>query len=186
MQRKNFNGTDASEYELELQKTAHIRDAQLRLPRHDRLVSAPCVRRNVERTLDYAMALAKPGVYCELDEQAEIGHRQRIYQLEIDRQVDGAVRAYTEGRGRARALEELRRQQRQAGGGGTNHMGDVNNTSIMYVHGRHKQKPEIHDIDTPAPPADKPIDRVHDGLLDRDDDFTGLGIGGLDAVLLKA
>lgn len=55
-----------------------------------------------------------------------------------------------------------------------------------YLGAKTQQRPEIHDIDQPFPATDHGVDRVADTLLDRDDDFTGLGVGGLNEVMLRA
>ncbi|CAL6031491.1 Conserved_hypothetical protein [Hexamita inflata] len=177
---KQADSTRPGAYESAIRINTHVRGDQLDVPFHQRLLSAPNTRRENKRSIEIVNDFKQNGVYEKLDDADIELNQQHIYQIELDKEVNQSVKAYNDGRAKAKTFYQ---QLRENIATGSRHMKDQPLQKLQYVGGSNTQRPLVHDIDDEYPPVDQPISKLHDELLDKQDDYTGLGIGALDKII---
>ena len=70
------------------------------------------------------MLMETPGVYAA-DPAVAQQERRALYERGVDREVQLAQAAYHAGRGKARAIQQLKTQMKLTGADGTTHLLDV-------------------------------------------------------------
>eukprot|EP00703_Trepomonas_sp_PC1_P005825 JAP90781.1 hypothetical protein TPC1_17820 [Trepomonas sp. PC1] len=176
------NSKNPSTFENNIRKSVHIVNGELNVPLHEKQLQQPIQRTKITNQLQLAQELDQRGVTDKLDAPSVELQMQQIFAHQIDKSVLQNVKAYSDGRAKAKALHQQMKQSVNLQGGGTRHMNDLPQSNLQYFSTVNRQVPLIHDIDDDFECKDSPM-QIHDDFVDQGDDFTGLGIGQMGEVM---